>query len=574
MSRIILLNNEQINILKEEYNNFSEKYSKEKEKFNLSYFFNEFKTKYPQFKEFTERQLTNKIIDQRKIFGEKEWPRLYKSELDVAIWSGINFSQEWDKVNTSTLDEILPSWLKKREQLKNNPKEYYYFLEKIKRQHAIETGVIEKLYDLKEGVTETFIREGFVSSYLQHGDTNISEDKLMKYLKDHLSAIDYIFDLVKNNRNLTKSVIKELHQLVTSHQDSIVAKDQFGNLGEVPLLKGQFKKYENNPLKEDGKKFIYCPPIQVESEMDRLIEIYNKKINSKPIVLASWFHHAFTQIHPFQDGNGRIARLLTSLILIKNNLFPFTVVRQERKNYLEVLEEADNGNPQPLVNFFCEVQKNYIENILNLKLNVDSTYEEVKGIFAEKIRKLKSIEQETRYKNINENRIKIFDFCKQIMTNYENDLKTELSDKINVYTDFAYPTDIKKYYNYTHQILEYAIKHNYFFNRGLPRGWFKLSIVLEEERRYQLIITVHHFGYDDSTLAIGAILEFIEPITTKSKRKGSQRKTPQTIVTSLPLEIKPYVISIEKNIDDSRHNIESFLKDVITVALGQISNEF
>lgn len=68
----------------------------------------------------------------------------------------------------------MPSWYRKREELLTGNKDYEDFLNRLKRQHAIETGVVEKLYDLNEGITQTFIKEGFVESYLQHGDTNIS----------------------------------------------------------------------------------------------------------------------------------------------------------------------------------------------------------------------------------------------------------------------------------------------------------------------------------------------------------------------------------------------------------------
>ena len=105
------------------------------------------------------------------------------------------------------------------------------------------------------------------------------------------------------------------------------------------MLQGEFKKQENNPKRDDGVIFIYCPPEQVDTEIEKLIAIYKdleiKQLN--PIIKAAWFHHAFTTIHPFQDGNGRMARLLASLVLIKDGLFPLTVRRQDRKEYIDRL---------------------------------------------------------------------------------------------------------------------------------------------------------------------------------------------------------------------------------------------
>ncbi len=67
--------------------------------------------------------------------------------------------------------------------------------------------------------------------------------------------------------------------------------------------------------------------------MEQLVNIYHALEEEKihPLIIAGWVHHAFTTIHPFQDGNGRVVRLLASLILIKHKLFPITVLREEAK---------------------------------------------------------------------------------------------------------------------------------------------------------------------------------------------------------------------------------------------------
>src|ERR1035438_8252864 len=284
----------------------------------------------------------------------------------VTLFRSISFSEKWEKSKTIKLDIILPSWTHKRKVLKETPKEYDNFMNRLKRRHAIETGVVEKLYDLKEGITETFIKEGFIDNLLQHGDTNIEPEQLMAYLHDNFDALNFVFDIVNNNRPITVSFIKELHQLITKHQDSAEGRDQFGTKLKIPLLKGAFKERENNPTRTDDTTFLYCPPLQVDSEMDNFISILdNMNTSIHPIIKAAWAHHAFTNIHPFQDGNGRIARLLASLILIKHDLFPFTVIRTEKKKYIDALESADNGEPQALVDFFCEMQKRNIEEALN-----------------------------------------------------------------------------------------------------------------------------------------------------------------------------------------------------------------
>lgn len=503
-------------------------------------------------------------------------------EKTVSIWKPISFQDSWLTTNTSRLDDISPSWFKKRQQLKEGASEYEDFINRLKRQHAIETGIVERLYDLKEGITQTFIKEGFVESYLQHGDTNISPKQLFTYLRDHFDAIDFVFDVVKQNRQITKGFILELHHLITQHQDTTEAIDSLGNVVNVALLKGQFKKHDNNPQRSDGTKFLYCPPIHVDSEIDKLISLYNEleSKNVKPVVISAWFHHAFTQIHPFQDGNGRLARLLASLILIKHGYFPFTVRSIEKKKYIDGLEEADKGNPQQIVEFFCEVERRNIEEVLNLKLEVptiNTNLDQVADVFTKKLGEWKQNKHKERIAEIQNNRKKIFDFCHDILNTTLIELYKKISkDMAQIYLNNSFP-DSENYFWYTHQITDYAKTHGYFFNRTMPRGWFKLSFVLSEDRQYQLIISLHHYGYDDSTMAIGAFLEFIE---TEKKQKSSGRKKlferkgqNDNLITSVPLDIKPHIISLESDIKGLEKNLSTFLQDTVTVTLGQIASE-
>lgn len=499
---------------------------------------------------------------------------------ELKIWKPITFSKEWRESDTSKLDEIAPSWFKKREKLKIDSHEYEDFLNRLKRQHAIETGIIEKLYDLKDGITETFIKEGFVESYLQHGDTNIPAQKLLFFLNDHLTAIDFVFDVVKNKRQLTKSFLLELHQLITIHQETTTAVDSLGNVVEVKLLKGQFKKQPNNPRRADGTICMYCPPEQTESEIDSLLILYQNLIqkNIKPVIIAAWFHHAFTQIHPFQDGNGRMARLLASLVFIQYGLFPFTVKRNEKKTYIEALEYADEGDPNKLVQFFAEAQKKNIELVLNwnfAKRATKPSIKEVTDIFAKKLASWKKNQYQSRLTRINDNRLQIFRICHQTIDEIYSELRSKIGkDLAEIYLESTSPDDEKDYW-FSNQIVEYAKFHNYFFNRFLPRGWFKLTFVLTRRRIYQLIVTIHHYGYDDSTITIGAILEFVEVKKDAKKKNLSELSFEDKDLTTLPIEIPPHTISIEEEVDVEKlkSNIVHYLNDIISVALAQIASE-
>lgn len=66
-----------------------------------------------------------------------------------------------------------------------------------------------------------------------------------------------------------------------------------------------------------------------------------------PEVRSAWLHHRFTQIHPFQDGNGRVARALASLVFLREGLFPLVVRESDRVEYIGALETADAGDCHP-----------------------------------------------------------------------------------------------------------------------------------------------------------------------------------------------------------------------------------
>lgn len=230
------------------------------------------------------------------------------------------------------------------------------FTERMARWWSIETGIIERLYDVSEGITLQLVDQGFQSSLIPHGESSIPAEELVAILNDHREGLDLVMDVVGGTRTLSTSWIKEIHALLTRHQPTTDAVDPFGMWMKVPLLRGAWKVQPNNPLTSAGGLHEYCPPDQVGSEMDRLVEIYHS-LPGLPEVRAAWLHHAFTQIHPFQDGNGRVARALASIDFIKAGLFPMIVRRTERDRYIDALREADAGTLRPLIKYFASVQQ-------------------------------------------------------------------------------------------------------------------------------------------------------------------------------------------------------------------------
>ena len=236
-------------------------------------------------------------------------------------------------------------WIERREVLGKSDS-VSEFTERLKREWAIETGLIERLYTLDRGITELMIQHGVSAALIPHtADDNPSHTVAL--IGDQQDAIESVFAFVKGDRPLTTSYIKELHSLFTRNQEYAEGRDQFGRKARVPLIRGDYKKQPNNPTRPDGTVHYYSPPEHVAAEMDRLMELHLAHNSVAPEVEAAWLHHRFAQIHPFQDGNGRIARALATLVFVKANWLPLVVRDHDRKRYIDALELADHGDLKP-----------------------------------------------------------------------------------------------------------------------------------------------------------------------------------------------------------------------------------
>ncbi len=113
-----------------------------------------------------------------------------------------------------------------------------------------------------------------------------------------------------------------------------------------------FKKMPNFLLMRNVET---TPPEMVYVEMKRLVEWYNSaKGKMHPLKIAAIFHGKFEKIHPFEDGNGRVGRVLANAILIDNNYPPLIIRKTSRQAYFSALESFDGGHAPKLERFLVE----------------------------------------------------------------------------------------------------------------------------------------------------------------------------------------------------------------------------
>ena len=207
----------------------------------------------------------------------------------------------------SEIDSLQRRWLDiKRERERYDPTAYSTFLDRLTRSWAIETGIIEGLYTLDRGVTETLVMRGISAELIDRNATNKDPHELVAMLDDHQNAAFGVYAEIREGNPITRSAIRQIHAVLTNNQPTFTVADQFGNRFETQLDRGGFKTLPNNPTRIDGTIHEYCPPEHVDSELDNLLAWYNEDLQETrhyhPLLTAAWLHHRFTQMHPFQDG--------------------------------------------------------------------------------------------------------------------------------------------------------------------------------------------------------------------------------------------------------------------------------
>lgn len=183
-----------------------------------------------------------------------------------------------------------------------------------------------------------------------------------KPLKDHFEitghneAINWVLDLVKGDTELTEVFIRELHTLLLKESSYKEALTPEGKPTRRKIEVGKYKTQPNHVITVTGETFYFASPEETPAKMQELIEWFRNekaKPDVNPVILATLFHYKFIRIHPFDDGNGRVARILMNFILM-NFGFPLVIIKTEDKeNYYAVLTLADSDQMKPFIEYIA-----------------------------------------------------------------------------------------------------------------------------------------------------------------------------------------------------------------------------
>ena len=143
---------------------------------------------------------------------------------------------------------------------------------------------------------------------------------------------------------LSQHFIRSLHKTLLREDYTVYRNLPGGQQTSYVIHAGQYKTRPNSVITRYGDRFEYASPEDTPSLMTDLVDWYNEeeKLGKlSPLELAVLFHYRYIRIHPFEDGNGRIARLMVNYILARHG-WPMIVVRSRKKqDYLEALHKTD-----------------------------------------------------------------------------------------------------------------------------------------------------------------------------------------------------------------------------------------
>jgi len=202
---------------------------------------------------------------------------------------------------------------------------------------------------LTYGETIAFLMEGLTAKgkpFKDHLD-----------IKGHNEGIDYLMEIIKNRQQLTEKTIRELHSIILMEPYKTPAKTPDGQAVEKTVHLGQYKSLPNHVKTPTGEIHYYATPEETPAKMSDLmawLREHQEKEDFHPVMLAAIFHYRFVAIHPFDDGNGRMSRLLMNLLLMQYHFPPVVIKQQHRNDYYYALRQADGGDLSPFIEFIGE----------------------------------------------------------------------------------------------------------------------------------------------------------------------------------------------------------------------------
>ncbi len=242
---------------------------------------------------------------------------------------------------SNIFDEVL---IKKLEEIKLGYKEITRKITEKQWQDIIDRFTVNFTYESNaiEGNSLTLKDVTFILH-----ENKVVKGKELREIYETLNTREAMELVFNNELGINEQDIIKLHKILVK------------NTG----VSAGYKKLPNFIL---GRSVKTSLPEKVENEMKRLIEWYRKNKEMHPLQRASIFHGKFEKIHPFEDGNGRVGRLLINIMLLNHNYPPLIIRKTQRISYFGCLEAFDKGHEDKLNRFLVEKYKKTYEKFFKV----------------------------------------------------------------------------------------------------------------------------------------------------------------------------------------------------------------
>jgi len=245
-------------------------------------------------------------------------------------------------------------------------------VELLSKLSCIETNVLEGVFDISGQSWPRLIRKGFYHNAIE-GITEKSKIKRKHRIANILKDTEKGLKLVSQQRILDTpedfsiSLVQELHKITMQtskfeHSEYTIDGETTENI--ILISTGEWRRRTcvtfHHMYTPNSMALVFAPLQTIEIEMNYYITEVQKMLHCLKMTphsvdlwnMVAWIQYAFLRIHPFEDGNGRISRFLSSLPLAILGLPPVTVQTKSKKNYFAALQVADeSGDLEPLAAF-------------------------------------------------------------------------------------------------------------------------------------------------------------------------------------------------------------------------------
>ncbi|MEK7276225.1 MAG: Fic family protein [Chloroflexota bacterium] len=490
-------------------------------------------------------------------------------------WQPIaDLPDNWREWVIPELSSLAGVWMEQYDRLKES-QAVKEFNDRLRREWSIETGILERLYTIDRGITQLLIEQGIDAALIPHGATDRPPEEVIRILQDHSEALEGVFSFVAQRLSLTTSYIRQLHQVLTRHQLNVEALDQFGKLTTIPLAKGEWKKWPNNPTRPDGSIHEYCPPLQVAGEMERLLDFYHSHQRSvPPEVLSAWLHHRFTQIHPFHDGNGRVARALATIVFLQAGWFPLVVNRDQRGDYIVALEAADGDDLGPLVRLFGQNAKRAFVRALSLSEDVLrgdavlSLARLVDGLVS--VYKARRRSPEEKYQRLEALAEQLSGEASSVLEETAREIKSKFAIVDPPVISRVYASHDHNAHYYTAQIISVAKDLNYFANLARPRRWVRLHLI--DGQKTHIVFSFHYLGKTNQGVAVCVAFVYFPETKLETRPESGLEADPELYFgETRRICSEPFTFSYtdETRLDGLKSDFRKWLNAAVAVGLAE-----